>query len=324
MCTGLSFVNGDFYFGRNLDLDYHFGEQVVITPRNFTLTYKCEAPQTKHLALIGMASVVDGYPLYAEAVNEAGLGMAGLNFPGFAHYASVKKENALNLTPYEIILRLLAQCKSVQEVRAKIANLNMVEIDFKQGLPCASLHWLIADKHESAVLEVTKEQTKLYDNPVGVLTNNPTFDYHLLNLHAYLGVNPNQPVDTLTKLGLQPLGQGVGTVGLPGDYSPASRFIKAVYLKSHALCEQSELANVTTFFHILDSVAFVNGATQTPDKTHDITLYSCCVNARTGEYYYKTYENNQLTKISLHNVDLEQTTLSCYPLVTTQQVLQAN
>lgn len=325
MCTGLTLVNGDFYFGRNLDLDYEFGQQVVITPKNYPLTYKKMSRQNTHLALIGMASVVDGYPLYAEAVNEAGVGIAGLNFPGFASYATEILPDKDNVTPYELPLYLLSQCHNIAEVKEKLTQLNMVAIDFKPQMPCATLHWLIADCNQALVLEVIDGVIKVYDNPVGILTNSPSFDYHLMNLHAYLGISPKQPEDQLVSQDLKPYGEGLGTRGLPGDFSPASRFIKAAYLKNNVVCENNDdIQNITEFFHILDSVAFVKGATITKHQTHDITLYSCCINASQGKYYYKTYTNNQINCVSLKQVDLQSSQLYCYPLQTKQQIAQIN
>lgn len=324
MCTGLTLQNGSFYFGRNLDLDYEFGQQVVITPRNYPITYKKQATQTNHLALIGMATVVDDYPLYAEAVNEAGVGIAGLNFPGFASYAQSLVADKENITPYELPLYLLGQCQTVAAIKAKLAELNIVALDFNDQMPCAPLHWLIADAKQAIVVEVVAGEIKVYDNPVGVLTNSPSFDYHLMNLHAYLGLNPKQPDDQLTKQALKPYGEGLGTRGLPGDFSPASRFIKAVYLKNNVKAKPTEAENIASFFHILDSVAFVKGATITSQQTHDITLYSCCVNADTGDYYYKTYTNNQISCVSLRKVNLDSANLLCYPLQVQQQIAQIN
>ncbi|MCU9764250.1 choloylglycine hydrolase [Enterococcus faecalis] len=325
MCTGISFVNNDFYFGRNLDLEYHFGEKVVITPRNYPLSYKHFPDQTYHFAMIGMATVMDNYPLYADAMNEHGLGMAGLNFPGYAKYSDTIESGKNNIAPYEIIPWTLAQFKTVSEVKESYKNLNLVNVDFKKDVPVAPLHWLIADKYESVVLEMTKEGLKLYDNPVGILTNNPTFDFHITNLKNYMGLSAHQPQNKFTKsMELNPLGQGTGGIGLPGDCSPASRFIKAVFVKENSYCEPTESANVSQFFHILDSVAFVQGTVVTPDNKYDTTIYSCCINGRTGDYYYKTYTNNQISVVSMRKENLEENELISYDLAVNQVIACIN
>ncbi|EMF0486483.1 choloylglycine hydrolase [Enterococcus hirae] len=325
MCTGLSFVNNDFYFGRNLDLEYHFGEKVVITPRNYPLAYKYFSTQTNHFAMIGMATIIDNYPLYADAMNEYGLGMAGLNFPGYAKYSDSIEHNKNNIAPYEIIPWTLAQFKTVSEVKESYKDLNLVNIDFKIGVPVAPLHWIISDKNESVVLEMTKNGLKLYDNPIGVLTNNPTFDFHITNLKNYMGLSACQPKNKFTKnMEISPLGQGTGSIGLPGDCSPASRFIKAAFIKENSYCKPEELVNVSQFFHILDSVSFVQGAVVTPDQKYDTTIYSCCINGRTGDYYYKTYTNNQISVISMQNENLEHNNLISYDLIVDQKVNHVN
>lgn len=325
MCTGLSITNKEFYFGRNLDLEYHFDERVVITPRNYLLTYKVEPEQAQHFAMIGMATIIDDYPLYADAMNEHGLGMAGLNFPGYAQYNSKTKRNKFNITPYEIIPWTLAQFKTVSEVKQAYNNLNLVSINLKKGIPVAPLHWIISDKKESIVLEMTSEGIKVFDNPIGVLTNNPTFDYHLTNLQNYMGISAKQPSNNFsTNFALNPLGQGMGGIGLPGDSSPTSRFIKASFLKENSSCTTDEKSNISQFFHILDAVSFVQGSVVTPEEKNDITIYSCCINGDSGDYYYKTYNNNQISVVSMKKENLDTSKLIQYELVTEQNIYEVN
>ncbi len=325
MCTGLSYINGDFYFGRNMDIECGFGERVVITPRNYKITYKATDEMVSHYAMIGMATVISDYPLYAEAVNEYGLGIAGLNFPDNAFYSTHEVAGKTNITPYEVIPWTVGQFKTVKEVREAYQSINLVGIDFMEGVHVSPLHWIIADKEETIVLESTAEGIRVYDDPVGVLTNNPTFDYHMLNLKNYMGISTEQPENSFAKhTELTPFGQGLGAFGLPGDFSPASRFIKAAFIREHAESDQNEEANVAQFFHILDSVAMVEGTVVTPQDKNDITLYACCVNGRTGDYYYKTYSNNQITVISMQHEDLEANVLKTFELEREQNFSQVN
>lgn len=315
MCTAITFNNNDFYFGRNLDLDYHFGEKVVITPRNYPLSFKQSPTLPQHFAMIGMATVINNYPLYAEAVNEKGLAMAGLNFPDNAYFPKEVTKGKSNITPYEIIGWTLAQYSTVQEVRKAYQNLVLVDIDFMPGVPVAPLHWIVADKDESIVLESTHKGIKIYDNPVGVLTNNPEFDFHLLNLNQYLGLSAKQPKNTFSdKVTLNAFGLGAGGFGLPGDFSPPSRFVKAVFVKENSVCDSGETASVVQFFHFLDSVKMVKGVTETPANKDEITIYSCCVNTRTLDYYYKTYENPNICKINFANQPTDSADLICFEL----------
>lgn len=324
MCTCLTLTNNKFYFGRNLDLEYNFGQKVVITPRNYAISFKEKPVMNNHHAMIGMASVVANYPLYAEAVNEKGLGMAGLNFPGNAEYFP-SMENKDNITPYEFIPWILGQCSNVAQARELLSNINLLNIPFMENLPLAPLHWMIADKNEAIVVESMKDGIHIYDNPFNVLTNNPPFNYYLMHLNNYLSLNPSNPANTFSKeLPLATYGQGFGGIGLPGDFSPASRFVKTAFLRANSWSENDDDAQIAQFFHILDSVAMVKGAVITPEGKPDITIYSCCANVNDGIYYYKTYENNQIQAIDMHKVDLDGKMLSIYELPLKQGYAKQN
>lgn len=324
MCTCIDLKTKDYYFGRNLDLDERFGEKVVITPRNYKFDWKNGSTIFTKYAMIGMASVVQDYPLYAEAANERGLAMAGLYFPQNAYFFEPKDSN-LNLAPYELIPYFLGQYATVAEIKNNIKNLNITNIPFSKGLPIADLHWMISDGENCIVLEQMKDGLKIYDNPVGVLTNNPPFDYHLMNLNNYMNLTPNNKEKGFSnKINLQAYGQGMGAIGLPGDASPASRFIRAAFYKLNSICKEDEESSVTQFFHILDSVAMIQGATITKEGKYDITTYSCCINLSKGIYYYKTYTNNQITAIKMSEKEKLKTKLSIYELIENQQIKYAN
>ena len=324
MCTCISYKNGDNYFGRNLDLEYSFDEKVVITPRNYKFTLKNgeEFVQTK--SLIGMATVVNNVPLYAEATNEAGLSIAGLNFPGNAYYGEVK-EGMINLCPFEIIPYLLSKYSSVREIKEVISKINIVNIPFSENMPNAPLHWMISDSHESIVVEPMLDGLKVYDNKIGVLTNNPPFYYHELNLNNYMNLSAEHSSNRFASdINLKTYGVGMGAIGLPGDVSPASRFVRAAFNKLNSYSKKDELSNVSQFFHILDSVAMVRGQALTKDGKYDITTYSCCINTLKGVYYYKTYDNNQISAVSMHNENLDSSDLKIYDLILEEQINYIN
>ena len=188
MCTSIALTTGDFYFGRNLDLEYSFGEQVAVTPRQYPIVFRKAGECRRHYAMIGMATVVDGYPLYAEAANEKGLCIAGLNFPGNAFYSAQLSEDKANVSPFELPLWVLGKCACVEEARALLEQTHIMSIPFSEQMPLAPLHWHIADRESSIVVECMQGGMRVYDNPVGVLTNNPPFDFQLTNLRQYMGV----------------------------------------------------------------------------------------------------------------------------------------
>jgi len=323
MCTALSFKTQDHYFGRNLDLDCSFRESVVVTPRRFPLHFKCIPALRTHLAMIGMASVVDGYPLYYDATNETGLSVAALNFPGYAHYMP-EAEGRDNVAPYELIPWLLAQCSSVSQARALLARMNLAAIPFNRELPLTPLHFLISDAGESIVLEPMKEGLKIHDNPIGVLTNSPPFDYHMTNLSNYMALGSRDPQNRLAPaLDLTPYSRGMGALGLPGDLSSASRFVRAAFMNAHSRCGDTHEESVTQFFHILQSVAHVRGSVLVGVRP-EITVYSSCCNTRRGIYCYTTYENSQITAIDMHGENLDSERLFSFPLIREQQIRTQN
>ena len=325
MCTSIAMTTNDFYFGRTMDFEYNFNECVVFTPRNYPLPFRRTSIMDKHYAMLGMATVMEGYPLYAEAVNEKGLCMAGLNFPDTAYYPSEEASDNKNVSPFELIPWVLGQCASITEAKKLLDSTHLVGIPFSASLPLAPLHWHIADSTGSLVLENTKSGMDLCENPIGVLTNNPAFSFQTTNLCQYMNLTSSCPTNCFSSIkSLVPFGQGLGCVGLPGDYSPASRFVKAAYLSLNSLCEKDEMSSISQFFHILDSVSMIRGSVITPQELYDVTTYSCCMNAAKGIYYYKTYGNNQITAVDMHRENLVSDILRTYPLTTSQQIAWAN
>lgn len=324
MCTCINFKTKDNYFGRNLDLEYRFNEKVVITPRNYKFNLKNGTSITSKYSMIGMATVVSNYPLYAEATNEKGLSMAGLYFPKNACFFK-EEDNKLNLSPYELIPYSLGLYSSISEIKKDITKLNITNTPFSKEMPVSDLHWMISDESECIVIEQMEDGLKVYNNPIGVLTNNPPFEYHLNNINNYSNLSPYNSENTFSnKINLNQYGQGMGAIGLPGDNSPASRFIRASFNKLNSKCEDDEKSSVTQFFHILDSVSMVQGTTITKENKNDITTYSCCINTSKGIYYYKTYTNNQIIAIKMSEKEKNNKYLSIFDLIEEQQIKYIN
>lgn len=314
MCTSFTYVNQDFYFGRNLDLDCGFGEEVVITPRQYPFLFRHKETIAHHYAMIGMATVIDNTPLYAEAVNEKGLGMAGLQFSQNAVYFPYKEDQD-NIASFEIIPWILSQCETVKQARQLLERINVLDIAFKDSVPNSPLHWILADKDQSIVIESVQEGLKVYDNPFGVLTNNPPFDFHCLNMQQYLNLTKSYPENRLNQnIDLKPYAVGMGAIGLPGDASSVSRFVKTAFLKHNLYSDGTESDNVQQFFRVLQQVAMVKGSVMTAENKMDYTLYSCCINATKGIYYYTTHENSTIQKINIQDHNLAGTKLVQFPL----------
>jgi len=321
MCTAISFRSKDHYFGRNLDLHYHFHEQVTVMPRNYPLVFRREREISSHFAMIGMATVVDGHPLYYDATNEYGLSLAGLNFPGNAVYQE-ECAGMCNIAPFELIPWVLGQCRTTQEAVSLLKNTNLLRLAFSDTLPLTPLHFLLADKERSVVIEPMEDSLQVSENPIGVLTNSPPFHYQLQNLQNYLNLTREEPINRFSKASsLAPYSYGMGAIGLPGDLSSTSRFVRAAFTLENALRYESEGENVSQFFHILDVVKQTEGCVSVGNG-FEKTVYSSCCNTDTGVYYYTTYFHRQITAVNMFKTNLDDNAITCFPLVAHQKITQ--
>jgi choloylglycine hydrolase len=316
MCTAITYQTTDFYFGRTLDVECAYGEELVFTPRNFPLRFRHVENVARHHAILGMASVAEGYPLYFDAVNECGLGMAGLRFAGNAVYGSAAQAKE-NVAVFELIPWILGRCATIVEAKAALAQARIVDTAFSAALPNAPLHWMIADRTGAVVVEAVADGLHIYDNPVGVLTNNPPFPEQLSRLNDYMHLSPRDPANTFSNtLPLARYSRGMGAIGLPGDLSSASRFVRAAFVRANAQSDPSERASVHQFFHILGAVEQPRGCCELAPTVYEITRYTTCCNATRGIYYYTTYDNHRIAAVDMQREALDGTALSRYPLIT--------
>ena len=323
MCTAISYKTKNHYFGRNLDLEYSYHETVTITPRNYPFVFRRAGELRTHYAMIGMAYVQDGYPLYYDATNEKGLSMAGLLFAGNAYYSKVEEMGKDHVSPFEFIPWVLGQCENVKEAKQKLAKLQLVEIHYSEELKITPLHWMVADKEECLVVEATKEGLSIYENPVKVLTNNPPFPYQLMNLNGYRGLSRKDvPCRFAEGVELTKYSRGMGALGLPGDLSSASRFVRAAFHRLNSASGETEEESVNQFFHLLGSVEMPRGSVELEKGALDLTVYSSCCNADKGIYYYRTYENSRIIGVDMHKEELEGNIVFSYPLLKDRLYIQ--
>ena len=324
MCTAATYKTKNFYFGRTLDYEFSYGDEVTITPRNYPLCFRTKGEMKNHYAMIGMAHVTENYPLYYEAINEKGLGMAGLNFVGNADYKE-KVDGKDNIAQFEFIPWILSQCTTVDEAQSLIEKTNLINEPFNDKLPVAQLHWIIADKDRAITVESVKEGIKIYENPVGVLTNNPPFDKQLFALNNYRHLSTKSTGNTFAPgLELEQYSRGMGAVGLPGDLSSQSRFIRVAFTKMNSVSGDGEKESVSQFFHILNSVDQQRGCCELGDGKYEITIYTSCCNADKGIYYYTTYDNHQITAVDMHKENLDGEELVRYSLIKEEQIRVQN
>ena len=229
------------------------------------------------------------------------------------------------MAQFEFIPWVLSQCASMKEVRELLSRMNLTGTPFSEQLPAAGLHWIIADAGDCVVVESMADGLHIHDNPVGVLTNNPPFETQMFRLNDYMSLSPKQPQNTFApELSLGTYSRGMGAMGLPGDLSSASRFVRAAFVKANSVSGDSEAESVSQFFHILGAVDQPRGCCDVGEGKYEITLYTSCCNATKGIYYYTTYENHQITAVNMHRADLDGENLTRYEVIQGEQIRWEN
>lgn len=324
MCTAITYKTKDFYFGRTLDYDSSYPTEVTITPRNFVFKLHEYEEIKEHYAIIGMAYVKNNFPLYYDAVNEKGLCMAGLNFVGNA-FSGKTVTGKINLAQFEFIPYILGKCATLSEALRELKKINLTSKSFCEEMPITELHWIIADRNKTITVEFVKEGLKIFENPVGVLTNNPPFEEQMFNLNNYMKLSPKDPKNAFSdKLKLKSYSRGMGAMGLPGDLSSQSRFVRAAFVKLNSLSGDKEEESVNQFFHILGSVAQPRGVCVVGKNNYEITLYSSCCNADKGIYYYTTYENHRISAVNMRALNLNANRLYTFAVNSKEDILFQN
>ena len=324
MCTAITYKTKNFYFGRTLDLEYSYSEEVVIMPKKFSFPLRHSKTRARKYAIIGTAFVPDTIPLFYDAANEAGLCMAGLNFPENAKYNKVN-ENRTNVAQFELIPFILGNCADTEEAVKLIRKINITDTAYSRKLPLTDLHWIIADKNVCVTVECVADGVKIYDNTAGVLTNNPPFNMQTFNLNNYINLSPGQPKNTFSsKLELKNYTKGLGAAGLPGDLSSQARFVRAVFTKLNSVSGKSEEQSVNQFFHILGSVSQPRGSNRLDGDKYEITVYTSCCNASDGVYYYTTYGNHRINAVDIRKVNLQSDELYRYPHINKESFNKQN
>ena len=314
MCTAVCYKN---LFGRNFDFEHGFGEEICFLPRKFRLSFIKEEEMQSHNAMIGVARLEKGTPLFYDVMNEHGLCAAALNFPGNAVYFP-EKQGAKNLASFEIMTYILASCSNLAEAKTMLKNVNVLNENFCPELPGTPLHWIFADRTGSIVAEPLETGLVITENPVGVLTNSPPFDYHLNNLGNYVRISPKDAENSFSeKAFFSSQSRGAGAFGLPGDYSSPSRFIKAAFVKLNSLSEGEE--DISGLFHILGSVEQVKGCIRLKSGLEH-TIYSSCMDMENKIYCYKTYENSRITAVLMKNENPETDYLRLWPMIKKQDM----
>lgn len=294
MCTtiGFSYKNG-MVFGRTLEIGVKLDNKILYVPRNTKdfIRIKDTKFDSKY-AIIGSAFF--DIPSYGDGINEMGL-MGSSNF--FPKYASFSKESVkgkINMTTSSAFDYLLSRCKDVDEVRNEVKNIILVEQLDKEEPPSMSNHFFFMDsKGNKVVLEPKEGILVAYDNPYGVLTNSPDFEWHSTNLRNYINIRPEN-IDEIrfSEITLSKFGEGTGMIGIPGDFTPPSRFIRAAYFVSNTDRNLERNEAILQAFRILSQFDIPKGAIVDPIEKHkDETLYTSVMDTKEIAYFIKCNEN---------------------------------
>lgn len=318
MCTAISLHGARHLYGRTLDLECSYGEMAVIIPRKFAYKFLYEPCGADASAVMGIAHVADGAPLLYDGMNEHGLYAAGLNFPDRAVYTGCRG-GMKNLASFEVIPYILSSCKNLDEARRVLESANIVGDSYSASLPATPLHWIIGDKSGSVTAEPVADGLRVYDNPVGVMTNSPELQGQLLNLSNYMQCAPSPPKNNLCPSVSLPLySRGLGGFGLPGDFSSESRFVRAVFAKNHTVCQNFD--EISSFFHITDSISVPLGCILTDDGMPVSTVYTSCADLDSGEYYFTTYKNRRIRGIGFKSENLNSDSIIAYTMDSAEDI----
>lgn len=313
-CTGISMfsADGSYFQARTIEwAGTNLNSMYVVVPRNFSqtsFTPKGANGMTfiSKYGYIGLA--VHEKEFIAEGLNEAGLSAGLFYFPNFGSYQLYdEKYNSTTIADLQLVSWILSQFATVDEVKANINKVRVVSLMGGDGSDEA-IHWRVGDKSgKQIVIEIEKGVPHIYDNPIGVITNAPNFPWHLSNLSNYINLTPiNPPAHKMADFMVEPIGHGNGFLGLPGDFTPPSRFVRAAFFKSTAPMLATARATMLQCFHILNNFDIPIGMNFPKNEIPDLpsaTQWTSVIDLTNGVVYYKTFDNNNIRMIDLKNID---------------------
>lgn len=305
MCTAVRFVDGEdnMFFGRNLDWSFSYGEKVLYTPKDYNYQPAFNAEDRNH-AVLGVGIIADDTPLYFDCANDAGLAIAGLNFPGYAEYASDSVNFTTNVAAYEFPLWVARNFTSVDDVEEALKNVTIVAKPINDQYPVSMLHWIIGDATRSIVVEYMADGMHVYHDDIDALTNQPQFPYHMQNLINYINADP-KPIESVKwgNADLKAWGAGLSAHGLPGDPNSTSRFVRVSYTNAHYPQQKGEQDNVTRLFKTLSSAAMVDGNSMMSNGQYEKTIFTSGFSADTMTYYKSTYDDPTIRAYAMADFD---------------------
>lgn len=318
-CTGIRLIaqDGSVIHARTLEFGIDLDSSILMIPRGYARTGTTPdgkpglAWKTKY-ASVGANGA--GLPILLDGLNEKGLATGTFYFPGTAGYMPYTAADAgKTIAQWEVGSYLLENFATVAEVKANIANITVAGVVLKAWGFAPEAHYIVHDATgQSAVIEYVGGKLNLYDAPLGVITNSPAFDWHMTNLRNYLNFSINSaPPVKLGPVTLTATGQGSGMLGLPGDFTPPSRFVRAVAFSQSILPSKTGDDAVLQAFHILNQFDIPKGSARDSEKdangnvVADYTLWTAASDLKQLRYYFRTYENSQIRMLDLMKMEID-------------------
>ncbi|MGX7024276.1 choloylglycine hydrolase family protein [Vagococcus hydrophili] len=303
MCTSVIYQNklNQSFLARTMDFSYPLDGKPVFIPENY-LFFKGNTEksfETKY-AFVGSGDLHGEY-VFADGVNEAGLGAASLYFSADAVYCEDIDVEKINIAPHDVVAYLLSNFKTIEEVKAGIMGLQINNEKNTLLQKTVPLHWIVADASGySLVIEPTKDGLMIYDNPVNVMTNSPSFTWHLTNLNQYANFsNMTSPKSEYGGFVAHGNGAGSGLLGLPGDYTSISRFVRIAFMNQYTEKVSTLEESLNVIMRMLTSVYIPKGVKKKSNGRDDYTQFVSIMDLNQPGYYINYYENNQIYYVDL-------------------------
>jgi choloylglycine hydrolase len=316
-CTGITLKaqDGAVVYGRTMEWgSFDLNSQVVIYPRGYRFTG--HTPDKKPgLAWKGQYGFVglDGIDaeVTLDGMNEKGLAVGGFYHPGFAEYQKYDPANASkSMGPGDVIAYLLSTCATIDDVKAAIAKVYVTAVIAPPIGIAPPAHLIVVEPTGKAiVIEYLKGEPVVFNAPLGVITNAPTYDWHEINLRNYLNLSAVAlPSKKLEDMNFAPLGGGSGMIGLPGDFTPPSRFVRAVAFTQSARATADGPEAIYELFRILDNFNVPLGAAEGEGEARSkgmrsSTIWTTGWDTKNRALYYHTQNNRRVRMVDLAKLD---------------------
>lgn len=315
-CTGIvhSAANGDVVYARTLE----FGEDFVsftllFTPREMNHVAQSNSQGPKGVqwknkyAYIGFNPF--GLPVLADGLNEKGLACGAFYFPGWAEYQQVVEKTSDPISNLDVVGWILGNFSSVNEAVSALKNTTVIGFNYQPWGIIPPLHYIIVDqKGNKVIIEYVKGKLNVYETDIGTITNSPSYDWHLINIRNYIGLRAlNKPSIEINGKNIIAFGQGTGAIGLPGDFTPPARFIRAAFLNQVTLTEKDSLGEIERAFKILNQFDIPKGAVldkQDGKETYEETQWTSAADLSKTHYYFKTAKNPNVRFVDFKDLDL--------------------